>query len=193
LQHHRIIPTEVSSLNCSYKDEHVAVTSNDVSAAEITRRTAILSTCSILALFPSSSHAAAASVSAGSKFGEKKRPPLTDQVRAIENANYIGQITKKIYQPNISGDPEQHLPRVTIDSQNNLVMTAPHQMVTDDYIQFMWLKDVESGDIVVVKAFPPTEPSPPTLKVRVPSGVTLRPALFCSNNGLWIGENFIVK
>jgi len=118
-------------------------------------------------------------------------PPLFKQVEAIENANYIGQIGQKVYEPNTNGAPEKHLPQVKVDG-NDVAVSVPHVMTEEHYIQFMWLKDVATNEVVLVKALPPTDPSPPTFKAKVPSGVELRPYLFCNLHGLWKGEPFKV-
>jgi desulfoferrodoxin (superoxide reductase-like protein) len=74
------------------------------------------------------------------------------------------------------------------------------------YIQYMWLEDVSGrnkkppGNIVSVKAFKPTDPSPPTivenvasgklptLKAYITKGMVLKPCLYCNLHGLWEGE-----
>jgi len=107
--------------------------------------------------------------------------PLFEQVKAIENANRMGQFGNKIYEPNSNGAPEKHLPQVSIEpGTTKISVSVPHVMTEEHYIQFMWLKDTKTNDVVLVKAFPATDPSPPTLKVTVPIGVTLRPYLFCN-------------
>jgi desulfoferrodoxin (superoxide reductase-like protein) len=120
-------------------------------------------------------------------------PPLFEQVKAIESANRIGQPFTKIFEPNSNGAPEKHLPQISIAPGTTQVsFSVPHVMTEEHYIQFMWLKDAKSGDVVLVKALPPTDASPPTLTATVPDGVTLRPYLFCNIHGLWKGEDFVV-
>jgi len=102
-----------------------------------------------------------------------------------------GNLFKKIYEPNSNGDPAKHLPQVTV-SGNDVTVSVPHVMTEEHYIKYIWLKDVKRNEVVVVKGMPPTEPSPPTLKARCPSGVELRPYIFCNLHGLWRGEEFTV-
>lgn len=155
-------------------------------SAEISRRaafvtSAILSAGGMMAANPSVSNAAA---------------PITEQVKAIENANFIGMIGKPIYTPNVSGDPAKHLPQVNISEDRTVTVTIPHVMKTEHYIQFIWLKDAKTNEVVLVKAFPEpkedTPNEPPTLVAKVPEGVSLQPCLFCNLHGLWKGEAFDV-
>jgi len=97
---------------------------------------------------------------------------------------------------NTNGAPEKHIPQVKVDTEGNIEVSVPHVMDPEKphYIMLMWLKDVgsRSKDVVVVKAFPATDPSPPTLKVRAPKGANLKPLLYCNLHGLWEGEEFTV-
>lgn len=114
------------------------------------------------------------------------------QVRAIENANNIGDFTHKKFPPNSRGSPAQNLPQVKLSAGGMVTVSVPHKMETEDYIKFIWLKDVRTGENVVVKGFPPTEKSPPTLQARCPVGVRLQPCSFGIVDGLWKGEEFTV-
>lgn len=119
-------------------------------------------------------------------------PSIEEQVKAIESANRIGQPFKKIYEPNTSGDPSKHIPLVTVGDDGLVTVSVNHVMKPEHFIQFMWLKDVKKDEVVCVKGFPSSEPSPPTLKVTCPPGVELRPYLFCNLHGLWKGDEFAV-
>ena len=119
-------------------------------------------------------------------------PTIDQQVQALETANRLGQPFKKIYEPNTVGDPEKHLPQATVSENRLVTVRANHVMKPEHYIQFMWLKDVKKDQVVFVKGFPSTEPSPPTLQVVCPPGVKLRPYLFCNLHGLWKGDEFTV-
>jgi desulfoferrodoxin (superoxide reductase-like protein) len=123
-------------------------------------------------------------------FGEP--PSLYRQAEAIENANYLGDFFHKIYEPNSNGDPAKHFPKVSIDGDGIVTVSADHVMTAEHYIQFIWLKDVKRNEVVVVKNLPPTDPTPPSLKAQCPRGVTLRPYLFCNLHGLWKGDEFTV-
>ena len=155
---------------------------------EISRRTALIASSfftsgGVLTTKPNVSSAAAS---------------IYDQVKAIETANYIGMIGKPIYIPNAGENPEKNLPQVKVSEDNVVEVSVNHGPASpDDYIQFIWLKDAKTEDVVLVKAFPPpTDGSPasnsPTLLAKVPSGVSLRPYSFCVNNGLWKGEEFSI-
>ena len=119
-------------------------------------------------------------------------PTIDQQVQALETANYVGQPFKKIYEPNTSGDPVKHLPMAKVSDKRLVTVQANHVMTPEHFIQFMWLKDVRKDEVVFVKGFPSSEPSPPTMQVTCPSGVTLRPYLFCNLHGLWKGDEFTV-
>lgn len=158
------------------------------------RRTLISSTTGILT---SSILASTLSASAATEEGElKKRPPLTTIVNKIEKGLYFGpNIVKiknqeKLYTPNTNGSPEKHLPNVKVNG-NDIEISINHVMNDDHFIQFIWLRDVEKDEVVLVKACSINE-GKPYLKARVPSGVTLSPCLFCNLHGFWKGEPFTV-
>jgi desulfoferrodoxin (superoxide reductase-like protein) len=112
---------------------------------------------------------------------------------------------------NSNGDPVKHTPTVTFsgpDGSRVVTFTVPHVMDPDKphYIQYMWLEDVSGrqrkppGNIVSVRAFKATDPSPPTIVENVASGklptlkasitksMVLKPCLYCNLHGLWEGE-----
>lgn len=109
-----------------------------------------------------------------------------------KTAEELGEKNRKLV--NSNGAPEKHIPQVII-SGNTVNVKVPHVMIEGHYIQLLWLKDTKSNEVVVAKGFPvPSvdgEPSP-TLEVKVPSGVTLKPFLYCNLHGLWAGEEFSV-
>ena len=116
--------------------------------------------------------------------------PLFAKVEKLETANYIGQVGQPIYRPNVSGEPERHMPQVKVDG-NDVEISANHIQSEDNYVQFIWLKDADTNEVVLAKELTPADEKP-VLKARVPSGVTLRPYLFCKMHGLWKGEPFKV-
>ena len=116
--------------------------------------------------------------------------PLFAKVKQLETANYIGQIGKPVYPPNSDGAPEKHLPQVSVDG-NDVEISANHVMTEEHYIQFMWLKDAKTDEVVLAKELAPTE-AKAVLKAKVPSGIELRPYLFCNLHGLWKGDTFTV-
>lgn len=127
---------------------------------------------------------------------KKKQPSLYSIVNKIEKESYFGPDIQKIKnrepmnKPNSNGAPEKHLPKVTING-NDIEVAINHVMTEEHYIQFIWLREAKSDDVVVVKACTPEEEKP-FLNVRVPSGVTLTPCLYCNLHGLWRGEPFTV-
>jgi superoxide reductase len=116
--------------------------------------------------------------------------PLISKVEKLETANYMGQINKPIYPANVDGAPETHIPTVSING-NDIEISANHVMTEENYIQFMWLKDTKTNEVVLAKELTPQEDKP-MLKAKVPSGVQLTPYLFCNLHGLWKGEPFTV-
>lgn len=117
--------------------------------------------------------------------------PLFKICEQLETANDIGKVGVPKFQPNSRGAPEKHLPKVQLDGQS-LTVSANHVMTPEHYIQFMWLKDAKTNEVVLAKQLSPSEDTP-VLTARVPSGVTLRPYLFCNLHGLWKGEEFYVS
>ncbi len=102
----------------------------------------------------------------------------------------MGQINQPVYPANTRGVPGKHSPSVAVNG-NDVVITANHVMTEEHYIQFMWLKDTKTNEVVLAKELTPSEDQP-ILKAKVPSGVELTPYLFCNLHGLWKGEPFTV-
>jgi len=112
---------------------------------------------------------------------------LERAARQLELAN--------MFKKNSDGAPEKHIPQVSIADSGILTITVNHVMdpVKPHYILMIWLHDVKRNEIAVVKGFPPAGPSPPSLKVQVPTGVELRPMTYCNIHGLWEGDAFTVS
>jgi superoxide reductase len=117
-------------------------------------------------------------------------PPLFKVCEQLETANDIGKIGIPKFKPNSIGSPEKHIPIIELDGQT-VSMSANHVMTPEHYIQYMWLKDAKTNEVVLAKELAPSE-NAPLLKARVPSGVTLRPYLFCNLHQLWKGDEFTV-
>lgn len=158
------------------------------SSPEVNRRDALQQTATILASGTVASTTLAANPLEAEAFGSSM--PLMSKVEKLETANYMGRIGQPIYPPNSNGAPEKHIPRVNIQG-NDVEISANHVMSDEHYIQFIWLKDVKTNEVVIAKELAPKEEKP-LLKVKVPSGVELRPYLFCNLHGLWKGEPFTV-
>ena len=95
---------------------------------------------------------------------------------------------------NVDGKADLHTPKVTLNGAELEIEVGlqPHEMTAGHYIEYMWLRDVETSEIVLAKEFKPTDDSPPTLRAKVPHGVTLQPSVWCNTHHLWIGEPFKV-
>ncbi len=126
-------------------------------------------------------------------------PPLDVLVNKIEKGKYFGPDVIKMknkepqFAPNSNGAPEKHLPNVVVGGVDgtDLEISVNHVMTDEHYIQFMWLRDVNLDEVVLVKALTSSEERP-VLKAKVPKGVTLVPCLYCNLHGLWKGEAFTV-
>jgi desulfoferrodoxin (superoxide reductase-like protein) len=148
---------------------------------EVSRRRAILTTTTTAttacAMAFGGAPAATAALGASALF-------LKLQSLETENADTV----------NGSGAPEKHLPQVTVVSNNNsnsnVNVVVPHVMDPEKphFIEYIWLKDMKSIEIVASKAFKATDPSPPTLTTMVAKGTTIKPLLYCNLHGLWEGQ-----
>jgi desulfoferrodoxin (superoxide reductase-like protein) len=172
-------------------------TNSMASYTEIDRRLAVLKAATIasvaLSLPPSPAVAKSAIFSL-----EAKVTDIEKQTLATKNSK---------------GDPTKHTPVITIENSTTMAgkvvrFTVPHVMDAEKphYIQYMWLEDVSGkqkkppGNIMAVKAFKPTDASPPTLienvasgklptlKAGIVKGMILKPCLYCNLHGLWEGE-----
>ena len=185
----------------SPSDHSISDTTNDTVQSSDTnlkdRRSAISTAAGIITsgiVAPKINHALAADDSKQEQ--KKKQTSLYTIVDKIEKETYFGLDIQKLknkeplYKPNSNGAPEKHLPQITMNG-NDIEIFVNHVMTEEHYIQFIWLREAESGDVVVVKACTPEEEKA-FLKVRVPNGVTLTPCLYCNLHGLWKGEPFTV-
>ena len=100
---------------------------------------------------------------------------------------------------NSNGAPEKHIPDVSLshDSGNpdltTVQVTVPHVMDPEKphWIEFIWIKDETSGDVVVAKAFSATDPASPSLTYSAPKGARLTPYAYCNLHGLWKGDTYL--
>jgi len=73
-----------------------------------------------------------------------------------------------------------------------VVVSVNHVMDSEKphYIQYMWLRDDKTGEVLSVKDFKATDESPPTLTVVSHQiiGKTVTPFIFCNLHGLWEGK-----
>lgn len=159
------------------------------SSPEVNRRDAIEQTVKVLASGVVASTTLTWEPDNALAFGSSM--PLIAKVQKLETANYMGRVGQPIYPANSNGAPEKHIPQVSIQG-NDVEISANHVMSDEHYIQFIWLKDVKTNEVVLAKELTPQEEKP-VLKAKVPSGVELRPYLFCNLHGLWKGEPFTVS
>lgn len=158
-----------------------------------TRRSVLSTTTGVIA---SSILASKSNIEPANAADNENGIPLTSLVEKIEKGKYFGTDLVKmknlepLYKPNSNGAPEKHLPKVVVNG-NDIEISVNHVMTDEHYIQFIWLRDVDSDEVVLVKGCSPSEEKP-YLKARVPSGVTLSPCLYCNLHGLWKGEPFTV-
>lgn len=97
--------------------------------------------------------------------------------------------------PNTNGIADYHIPIAKLNGAELEVEVGlkPHVMSENHYIKYVWLRDVDANSIVLAKEFKPSDESPPSLRAKVPRGVTLKPYVFCVLHDLWIGEPFQVQ
>ena len=182
-----------SQVNKNNNDDNTNNSEQQNRRAAITTATGIFTTSILTASNIQPSNAAGIPL-----LGDKETPkvPLDQLVNKLEKGKYFGPDIQRIkrkennYIANSNGAPEKHLPNVTVKG-NDIEININHVMKEDHYIQFIWLREMESDEVVLVKACTPNEEKP-FLKATVPSGVTLTPCLFCNLHGLWKGEPFTV-
>ena len=72
----------------------------------------------------------------------------------------MGQIGRPIYPLNVSGDHEEFTPVVKLNG-NEVAVTAglntKHVNDEKNFIQFLWLKDVATEEVVLAKELIPTD------------------------------------
>jgi len=168
--------------NKDYHHEDEPIIQKEMSRRSMFSTSLVLLTGGVLTGIPSSSEAAVS---------------INEQVKAIETANFIGSIGKPIYTPNTGGDPQKYMPRVKVSDDRTVNVSVTVSPTKDDYVQFIWLKDANTDEVVLVKAFPPPAEDVttdfPILAAKVPAGVTLRPYSFSTGSGLWKGDDFKVN
>merc|ERR1712070_1121503 len=96
---------------------------------------------------------------------------------------------------NSNGAPEKHLPVVTLSKPKpkfkvQLEVKVPHVMDAQKphYIEYIWLKDEATNEVLSVSSFRAADASPPTLVALVDEGRRVVPMLHCNLHGLWEGE-----
>jgi len=125
---------------------------------------------------------------------------IDNQNQILNNGNTIDgahlfekvKTLEKGFKANVNGDPGTHIPIVNLMNQGMIEITVGNEMEYEDYVQFMWVKDVNKKEVVLAKNFSPDNNAAPVLKAQVPSGAVLQPFLFFNINELWVGEPFQV-
>jgi len=127
----------------------------------------------------------------------------TSPGRARSVAAEIATVEALDPKPNDSGDPREHIPRVTYSKDGSMTLTVQHVMdpgivkdgyveVGAHYIEYIWLQDAETGRILAARNFEATDASPPFLVTTLRKGKAVVPYSFCNLNGVWKGEKFMV-
>ena len=126
---------------------------------------------------------------------------IFEGIEAMEKT--VDKLEREAKTRNSDGAPEKHLPTVSVEILKSgvtgkvvkdfakLTVSVPHVMDAQKphFIEYMWLRDKETGTIVAVKSFEATDPSPPTLISKAPvMGKTVVPFIYCNLHGLWEGE-----
>ena len=102
---------------------------------------------------------------------------------------------------NTNGAPEKHLPIVTTSQEatndkheKSVLAQVPHVMDPEKphFIEYMWIKNVDSGECLACQAFKATDPSPPSISATIKKGTTIKAFLFCNLHGLWQGNEVMV-
>ena len=145
-------------------------TSSSVDMSEIRRRDALVAA------------AVVASVPPGS-------PAYAHQL-----SNVVASIDAAAGERNAQGKPAKHMPIVTTRSKRfaNMItveFSVPHIMDAKipHFIQYMWLKDSKSGDVLAVKEFQPATQAEPSMAASISRGRSVTPMVYCNLHGLWEG------
>lgn len=152
----------------------------------VTRRQAIATTTAsaVLATTTPASHAA-----------------VTSKLTTRTNVQYLeAEYADSV---NTNGAPEKHLPVVMIQPQEggatdgttkSVLAQVNHVMDPEKphFIEYMWIKNVDSGECVACKAFKATDPSPPSIAASIKEGTKIKAFLFCNLHGLWQGDEVVV-
>lgn len=92
-----------------------------------------------------------------------------------------------------SGDAVDLTPTASVRlgaTSAKVTVSVPHVQKADDYIRYMWLQNAESGGLLGVREFKPTEPA--TFVGSIPfalgKGLTVVPCLYSEAHGVWVGE-----
>lgn len=118
---------------------------------------------------------------------------------AAELSDTVARLDAKASERNCHGAPEKHIPLLSMERTtrfnvlSNIVLTVPHEMQghKPHFIEYLWLKDANTGDVLAVKEFTPSVISPPSMSASIAKGRRILPMLYCNVHGLWEGEEFI--
>jgi desulfoferrodoxin (superoxide reductase-like protein) len=137
-------------------------------------RTSILKQALGLLLLPSTASAA------------EKKPNVKDVVAQLEAS------TPK-EERNAAGDKADHFPKIAFEGSQGqgkkIVFTVPHENLSPpgfSYIEYMWIKDESSGDILTAKKFTQSDPNL-VITAYGNSGQKLTAASKDNKFGIWEG------
>ena len=119
-----------------------------------------------------------------------KKPNLKEVVAQIDAS------TPK-EERNAAGNKEDHFPKIAFEGSQGLgkkvVFTVPHENLAPpdfSYIEFMWIKDADSGEILTAKKFSASDPNL-VITAFGSSGQRLTAASKDDKFGVWSGT-FVV-
>mmetsp|Transcript_26714 Transcript_26714/g.61385 ORF Transcript_26714/g.61385 Transcript_26714/m.61385 type:complete len:201 (+) Transcript_26714:3-605(+) len=168
-------PVRVSALS-SASSSASSSSSRSCDNTEISRRVALVQSVAMatgtILTAPNGAHAAATATT------------LAQKVAQIEAEN-LAEVNSK-------GAPEKHLPQITV-AKSQVQVVIPHVMDPEKphYIEYVWLQNAATGEIVAAQAYEATSASPPTLTATVGGdGSSYQALSFCNLHGLWEGPVF---
>lgn len=125
---------------------------------------------------------------------QDKARSIVTEIEACKNVDPV---------PNDKGDKQSHIPRVTFNKDQLVVVTMQHVMdpgiveggeveIGAHWIEYIWLEEIDTGRVLAARNFEPVDASPPFLTSRFPKDKIVVPFAFCNKHGLWQGEPFRV-
>jgi len=118
---------------------------------------------------------------------------------ASDLATTVEMIDTKAVDRNANGPAHHHTPSLTVNPKRISVLsrveyTVPcHEMNghKPHFIQYMWLKDAVTHDVLAVKEFSPSDNTRPSMAASISKGRRVVPLLYCNVHGLWEGDEFV--
>uniref|UniRef100_A0A7S2YQW7 Desulfoferrodoxin ferrous iron-binding domain-containing protein n=1 Tax=Entomoneis paludosa TaxID=265537 RepID=A0A7S2YQW7_9STRA len=94
---------------------------------------------------------------------------------------------------NTNGAKEKHVPTISISVEGKVEVKVPHVMQNDHFIEYIWLLNDETGEVVAANKFDAVENEQSAMisSSGFEPGTVLRAVSFCNLHGFWQSE--IVK